>query len=195
MRFGAIICGAVFACLLAGCTQPAVSLKAPAFQDSANSVRDWDTIAQSIASGLAASGLLQPPQPSSAVAPAPIFIRVQAPDSTALRVVADALRADILQAGGVVALAPDRATVVNLNVTVLAWGPRVEVGLPMFLPTMNAEAVWTAAVQAGDHVVLQLRQPVYIHEGDMPLYAARVTLGPAASWMAAPPLARTVRYE
>jgi hypothetical protein len=195
MRNRAIVCGTAVAWVLAGCTQPAASLKAPAFQDSANSVRDWDAVAQTIATGLAASGYLQPPQPSAAATPAPIFIRARAPDSTALRVVADALRADILQAGGAVALTPERATVVNLDVTVLSWGPRTEIGLPMLLPTMNAEAVWNATVLAGDHVVLQLRQPVYIHDGDVPLYAARVTLGPAASWAAAPPLARTVRYE
>jgi len=62
-------------------------------------------------------------------------------------------------------------------------------------PTMNAEAVWEATVVTGDRVVMKLREPVYIRENDIPLYASRASLGPVASWDNAIQLrARTVRY-
>ena len=68
--------------LLIGCNQPAVMLKPPAFQSSENTIRDWHDIAQRIASGMEAMGLLPSggPAPDMATAWRPIFVRVQAPD-------------------------------------------------------------------------------------------------------------------
>lgn len=120
-------------CLLAGCNQPAVTPKPPAFQDSENTVRDWDQVATRIADGMAAQGYLPTPVQPGAVAPAtpspvfiqrPVFIRLQAPDSAFVRSVAESLRTEVLQRGGTLARTPAEATVVNLDVDFIRWGPR-----------------------------------------------------------------------
>jgi hypothetical protein len=150
-------------CLLGGCNQPAVSLKPPAFQPSENTVRDWDDVAQAIATGMAARGLLptpgQPPPPPSALTP--VYLRLCAPDSAFVVNVATALEADILERGGTVARTPNGATVVNLDVDWVKWGPRDKP--PGLLGTTAAllltpaivigasvpMATWTAADAAG----------------------------------------------
>jgi hypothetical protein len=116
---------ATAAWLLVGCNQPAVMPKAPAFQASENTVRDWNDVAHKIGSGMLSLGLLpaytrfvgQDTSP-------PVFIRVQAPDSAFIEEVADELAADVLRWGGIVARTPGGATVVNLDVNVVRWGPR-----------------------------------------------------------------------
>jgi hypothetical protein len=113
--------------LLIGCNQPAVMLKPPAFQSSENTVRDWHDIAQRIASGIESIGLLPTgvgPAPDMATTWKPIFVRVQAPDSAFVRDVAAELEGDILRSGGMVARSPTGATVVNLDVDFVRWGPR-----------------------------------------------------------------------
>jgi hypothetical protein len=121
------VCLAAITCLLGGCNQPAVTLKAPAFQSSENTVRDWNDIAHRIASEMAARGLLpssRQPVPANATLPLPVYVRAPAPGSAFLRVVASELEADILQSGGSVARTPYGATVVNLNVEFVRWSPR-----------------------------------------------------------------------
>jgi hypothetical protein len=130
----ALLCGSVV-----GCNQPAVSLKPPAFQSSENTVRDWNDIAHRIAAELTALGLAPPlPTPGNAQVsptplgravwetspPRPVFVRVQAPDSAFVRQVAATLEDDILRRGGIVARTPAGATVVNLDVDFIRWGPR-----------------------------------------------------------------------
>lgn len=114
-------------CLLAACNQPAVTLKPPASQSSENTVRDWNDVAHRIAVQMATLGYLpsspQPPPPGS-LPPRPVFIRVQAPDCAFIRAVAEELTADILNRGGTVIRTPDGATVVNLDVDFVHWGPR-----------------------------------------------------------------------
>ena len=113
--------------LLTGCNQPAVTPKAPAFQSSENTVRDWNDVAQHIAAQMATLGLLPTSAalgPVNAPPPRPIFVRAQAPNSAFLRAVADALEAAIMHSGGTVARAPAGATVVNLDVSFVRWGPR-----------------------------------------------------------------------
>jgi hypothetical protein len=115
------------ACLLAGCNQPAVTLKPPAFQASENTVRDWNDVALKIAAEVAARGLLPAPwQPVPPNMPTvkPIFVRIQAPDSAFVSEVANELEAEILRRGGIVARGPANATVVNLDVNFVRWGPR-----------------------------------------------------------------------
>ncbi len=125
MRSLAMFCLFAGSWLLAGCNQPMVSLKAPASQSSENTVRDWNDVAQAIASGMQAKGLLpMAGQPAPASVSMPVYIRVQAPDSTFVRAVADALESDILASGGTIARTAEGATVVNLDVTVISWGPR-----------------------------------------------------------------------
>src|SRR3954452_1800521 len=112
---------------LAACNQPAVTPKMPAFQRSENTVHDWDGIADKIASALGANGLLPgvAPPGSLAVAPArPTFIKLQGPDAAFLQAVGGRLEADILEAGGSIARTPAGATVVNLDVNFVSWGPR-----------------------------------------------------------------------
>jgi hypothetical protein len=242
MRRRKMLCVTAVAGLLAGCNQPAVSLKLPATQSSENTIRDWNDVAHAIASGMAAKGLLpNPGQPPQTIAPAPVFVRVRAPDSTFVRQVADALESDVLASGGTIARTPDGATVINLDVTIVKWGPRdkppgllgttaalltvpaIVLGdsLPMatwtaadgfgaaiaglgiladgiiaMTPTMNAEAVWDATVITGDRILMRLREPVYIREADIPLYAKRITLARVPSWERGTPLqVRTIRYD
>jgi hypothetical protein len=158
MRHQAILILAAVTALLAGCNQPAVSLKLPATQSSENTIRDWDDVAHTIASGMTANGLLPAPgQPVQANAHAPVFVRVRAPDSTFVRQVADALESEVLRSGGTIARAPEGATVVNLDVTIVKWGPRDKPpGLlgttaalltvpPIVLGDSLPMATWTAA--------------------------------------------------
>ncbi len=116
-------------CLIAGCNQPAVTLKAPAFQSSENTVRDWNDVAYSISSEMAARSLVPPypteqPQAVNMPPPKAVFIHPQAINSAFIRHVADELEADILRRGGPVARSSDGATVVNLDVNFIRWGPR-----------------------------------------------------------------------
>jgi len=114
-------------CLLAGCNQPAVTLKPPAFQNSENTVRDWNDVADRIAAQLSTLGYLPGPgrpQGPDVMPPMPIFIRAQAPDSAFVRAVADKLTDDVLHSGGTIARTPAGATVVNLDVNFVRWGPR-----------------------------------------------------------------------
>jgi len=112
---------------LGGCNQPAVSLKPPAFQSSENTIRDWTDVARAVADGMAGQGLLPVAVPGQTViwpSPRVFFVRVQAPDSTFLRMVGDELEREILRRGGVIARMPTGATVVNLDVDFVQWGPR-----------------------------------------------------------------------
>jgi hypothetical protein len=114
-------------CLLGGCNQPAVTLKPAAFQNSENTVRDWNDVAHQIAAEMTARGLLPAPvtTPGQRAAPVkPVFIRVQAPGSAFIRQVGTELEADILLRGGTVARTPAGATVVNLDVDFVKWSPR-----------------------------------------------------------------------
>jgi hypothetical protein len=185
MRRHTVFCLMAVGWLLAGCNRPMVALKAPALQIQEDTVRDWNDVAQAIASGLAANGLLSKvEQPTPSGMPVPVFVHVRTPDSTFVRAVADALQGDILAAGGIVARTPEGATVVNLDVTLVARGP------------LNTEAVWQARVVADDRVVMQLAEPVYVRDWDVPLYADVASLAPLPSWGTANPFpVRRVRYD
>ncbi|HEY2617324.1 MAG TPA: hypothetical protein VGI78_08305 [Acetobacteraceae bacterium] len=118
---------AAIAGLVVGCNQPAVTLKAPAFQSSENTIRDWNDVAHQIATDMASLGLLPTNTqfgPPVGPPPKPVFLRVQAPDSAFVRQVADELQRDVLRSGGAVARSPAGATVVNLDVNFVRWGPR-----------------------------------------------------------------------
>jgi hypothetical protein len=122
-----ILCLTAIAWLLGGCNQPAVTLKAPAFQSSETTVRDWNDIAHRISSEMAAHGLLPSPwvpAPPNSPPPRPVFVKVQAPDSAFLRMLASEVQTDILRSGGIVARSPYGATVVNLDVDFVSWSPR-----------------------------------------------------------------------
>jgi hypothetical protein len=64
------------------------------------------------------------PEPADAPPPKAIFVRVQAPDSAFVREVASELESDILRSGGTIARTPAGATIVNLDVNFVKWGPR-----------------------------------------------------------------------
>jgi len=168
MRRHTTLCVAAITCLLAGCNQPAVTPKPPAFQNSENTVRDWNDVASRIAAEMASLGLLpaigpsQSSQPPNPVAPLrPVFVRVQAPDSAFVAAVASELESDILRRGGTVSRTPAGATVVNLDVDFIRWSPRDKP--PGLLGTTAAVAAipgivigdstpmatWTAANAAG----------------------------------------------
>jgi hypothetical protein len=146
---------------LAGCNQPAVSLKAPAFQSSENTVRDWDDVAHRIALEMTSIGLIAPITPTQPAAPPPptrpVFVRVQAPDSAFIQEVASQLESDIQRAGTIVARIPAGATVVNLDVDFVRWSPRDKppgltataaaiYGLPaLVIGDSTPMSTWTAA--------------------------------------------------
>jgi hypothetical protein len=126
MRAHTTLCLAALG-LLGACNQPAVTLKAPAFQSSENTVRDWNDVAQEITTQLAAHGLLAGSAPAPgqpAYPPKPIFVMVQAPGAAFIHEVATELKTDILARGGAVARIPTGATVVNLDVDFVKWSPR-----------------------------------------------------------------------
>ena len=119
--------GAVIATVsmsLVGCNQPAVTPKLPAFQSSENTVRDWNDVADRIASQLGMVGLIPAAGTTAAPSGRPIYIKLQAPDSAFVRSIAERLEADIMQAGGTISRRASDATVVNLDVNFIAWGPR-----------------------------------------------------------------------
>jgi hypothetical protein len=106
-----------------------VTPKAPAFQSSENTVRDWNDVAHRIASEMAWLSFVpsyptEQPQSVNTQSPRPVFIRAQAVDSAFVQHVADELEADILRRGGTIARSPSGATVVNLDVNFIQWGPR-----------------------------------------------------------------------
>lgn len=111
-------------CFLMGCNMPAVAPKAPAFQDSAVTVRDWDSVAQQIADEMVQRGLLPGPlNPQSPTPPRyPYYVNVTAPDSPFLNEVSQALQSEILHRGGTVTVSPVGAMVLNLDVDVIQWG-------------------------------------------------------------------------
>lgn len=125
----AIVSLLALGCALVGCNQPAVTPKPPAFQSSENTVRDWDDVAHRVAAEMASIGLVpayptEQLQNANSTPAAPVFIHPQAIDSSFIRHVSDELEADILRRGGVVARSPNGATVVNLDVNFIQWGPR-----------------------------------------------------------------------
>ncbi len=143
------LCLAAATCLLAGCNQPAVTLKQPAFQNSENTVRDWNDVADRIAAQMSTLGYLPGPgrpQGPDVMPPMPVFIRAQAPDSAFIRAVADKLTDDVLRSGGTIARAPDGATVVNLDVNFVRWGPRDK---PPGLLGVTAAALSVPAIVMG----------------------------------------------
>jgi hypothetical protein len=112
---------------LGACTQPAVAPKAPAFQESENTARDWVTVAQQIAGSLSQRGFLPSPvMPGSEPPPPrpPIFVQVDAPGSTFLQEVRQGLQDEILRRGGTLSRMPANSVVVNLDVDVVRWGAR-----------------------------------------------------------------------
>ena len=155
--------------LLSACNQPAVSLKAPAFQDSENTLRDWDAVAHRITAEMAASGLLTvpaTPQTPTPPPPRPIYVRVQAPDSAFLQEVAGEIEADVLRRGGTVSRSVPDATVVNLGVSFVQWSPRDKPPGPL--------GAGLAALAINGLVIADLGQP-YSYAGA--LTAAGVTAG------------------
>jgi hypothetical protein len=100
MRRCAVVSLLVLGCALAGCNQPAVTLKPPAFQSSENSARDWNDVAHKIAAEMAWIGLVpaystEQARSDSSPSSRPICIRAQAIDSSFIRQVSDELEADI----------------------------------------------------------------------------------------------------
>ena len=130
MRHFTMRCLAVaVTCVAGGCNQPAVTPKVPAFQSSENTVRDWNDVAHKISAEMASLGLVpaytsELPQSANVPPPKPVFVRVQAIRSAFIRHVADELEADISQRGATVARTTEGATVVNLDVNFVQWGPR-----------------------------------------------------------------------
>lgn len=165
MRRHTTLCLAAVTCLLAGCNQPAVAPKPPAFQSSENTVRDWNDVAARITSEMASLGLLNVPGPDHVtnlvVPPRPIFVHVQAPDSAFVQAVASELESDILRSGTRISRTPGGATVVNLDVDFIRWSPRDKppglLGTTAAIAAIPAivigdstpMATWTAANAAG----------------------------------------------
>lgn len=231
-----IVLGA--AALVGGCNQPAVALKPFAFQESANTFRDWDRVAHRIATEMVVRGLL----PGDGMLFPQLYIHLVRPDATFLREASHQLQSDILHAGGQVARSPAGASVINLDVDFVKWSPRdkppgayfsalgAAAGTSLLLattlpdgtavhhhgfgagaarmgasdallasgagiiaaglitdtlialtPTMNAEAIWEASIVSPDRVLFDIREPIYIREGDIPFYYGNVQLAQVPS--------------
>jgi hypothetical protein len=127
-RSGTFLLCVAFVGLIAGCTRPAVALKPPAFQGSADAVRDWEAVAQQIALDMMHGGLLpDPTNPDSAAASGwrtPFYVNVVTPRSQFLYEVAQSLEAEILRHGGIVVRSPVGAAEIDLDVDVVQWPPR-----------------------------------------------------------------------
>ncbi len=113
---------------LAGCTQPAVAPKAPAFQERENKVRDWAAVGRAIADSMADRRLLTArtmhPQPAatSPVPPGRYYVNLIRPGIPFLREVGDALKTEILTRGSAVSTTPADSMVVNVDVSSVRWG-------------------------------------------------------------------------
>lgn len=115
------------AALTAGCTRPAVAPKPPAFQQSAEALRDWQTVAKQIALDMQRDGFLpNPAQPGAAPRPA-YYVHTETPNSQFLQEVAQSLQAEILAHGGAVARSPFGAAELDLDVDVVHWPRGVRV--------------------------------------------------------------------
>jgi hypothetical protein len=129
-RFFKLLPSIAIACIIGGCTQPAVAPKAPSFQASENTVRDWNTVAGRIADLMSERGYLAPPvvpnvpTPPTHASYGAFFVNVVAPGSTFLHEVRAGLQTEILARGGTVSRSPADAVVVNLDVDVVHWGAR-----------------------------------------------------------------------
>ncbi|HVC63001.1 MAG TPA: hypothetical protein VND19_21890 [Acetobacteraceae bacterium] len=124
----ALLLSLAVAGLLGGCTRPAVALKPPAFQQSADALRDWQAVAQQIALDMMYDGLLpDPASPNPAAASGwrtPFYVKIVTPRSQFLYEVAQSLEAEILRHGGAVVQSPVGAAEIDLDVDVVQWPPR-----------------------------------------------------------------------
>ena len=192
MRVNKLYLGALIIILplLSGCARPAVVPKPFAFQERENALRDWELISTKIADSLSDHGLLPPHDPGKPPAP-PIlmpgqfYVHVQAPLSTFLRQVADALEAEILARGGQVSRSPANSIVVNLDIQAVRFdAPPLEsggwLGPPVFQPRTDWEAMWKATIVTGTNVTLLTEAPIYVRAGDAGFYLSR-HLGEIAS--------------
>ncbi len=166
MRLRGIFYLAATACSLVGCHQPMATPKPPTFQSTEISVRDWKNAAHDVSSELESLGLVpsQWPKGPTPTAPLrPVFVEMQRTDSIFLREAADELAGDILRRGGIIARAPNYATVVSLDVDVVHWTPG-----DLFPP--STEAVLKATVTIEGQVVMKFVEPIYVRDGDTALY-------------------------
>src|SRR5690349_15700548 len=91
------VASALVCCLfMAGCARPAVAIKFPGFQQEANAVHDWQTVAQRIADDMSARGLLPDPrQPAASRTPAeqqPYYVAIATPAPAFLHEVRQSLQ-------------------------------------------------------------------------------------------------------
>jgi hypothetical protein len=61
-------------------------------------------------------------------------------------------------------------------------------------PRFEAEAAWTATIHDGERLAFQMREPMYIHANDVPIYQGALRTAPISSGASAPLLARPIRY-
>jgi hypothetical protein len=180
----------LFLPLLAGCARPAVVPKPFAFQERENALRDWTLISTKIADSLSDHGLLPPHDPGKPPAPpimipGPFYVHVQAPLSTFLRQVADALESEVLARGGQVSRSPANSIVVNLDIQAVRFDaparePGGWLGPWEFQPRTDWEAMWKATIVTGTSVTLLDEAPIYVRNGDAGFYLSR-HLGEIAS--------------
>ena len=137
------------ASLLAGCSRPAVAPKPPAFQQSAEALRDWQAVAKQIALDMQRDGFLPSPSQPASVPRPPYYVRVARSDSQFLREVAESLNAEILSHGGAVSSVPGAGAELDLDVDVVRWSPR----------DAAPDGTGTIAGLAGGTAVLLANQP------------------------------------
>jgi hypothetical protein len=200
------------AAMLAGCAQPAIGWKQPAFQDSATNVRDWRDIAEAAVVSMEKKGAIptatNPAKADGLPLPGPYYVHVLSQGSTFLQELKLGIEQRLQDRGLLIARVPAGATVLNLDVDVITWSVNrpfpgyLPVGLELAsdalvgaLPTPDTEAAWSITVLRGGRMIEKTSDVIYISSGDIPLYRGSVTLAALASPGAAElGAARQIRY-
>lgn len=173
--------------LLIGCTDEPLraqkmfgpmSMHNWAEQDRATNVQDWHGMAQKIADGMQARGLLAaaPNMSSSpaynAVVQRPFFVRSDQ-NTPFVRELGQALKTEIMQRGGLIAASDTRAQIIDVGVNVVSWGSRLNSNPDR----LRTEAVWFASINSQNNMLMTIQEPFYIFDSDIPLYAQTIDPG------------------
>ena len=186
LKIGLSLCigGVVF---LMGCTDEplraqkmfgAIKMHNWAEQDQATNVQDWHGMAQKIADGMQARGLLATTATMSTNAAydiavqKPFFVRSDQ-NTPFVRELSQALKTEILQRGGLVTTSETRAEIIDVGVNVVSWGSR----LTSDPDRLRTEAVWFASISSHNNILMTIQEPFYIFDSDIPLYAQIIDLG------------------
>lgn len=187
----AFVLAALFS--LAACADPPVGPHTFATQRAATSMHSWNEVARTMVGAMERQGLLPDPNnPANSTPPErPFFVHVTVPGSAFLAFVKDSLETEIMDRGGRIAVRPQGATVLNLEVEAVRWsaggtGGVAGVGggleaLRSGVRVYGAEVVWQITALTRDELRFRARGPVHIRPDDLALFHSGPSIGPLAS--------------